>query len=158
VSAVLAGVEARLDRLGHALLEWWAWPAALVALGVLVVAASWAFVPDAEGQVALLGFAALPPCPTLVDTGLPCSQCGMTRSWVWAARGAWPTAVALNPAGFVLWVWLVSGALVGAVRLVRRAPRLLRLSWPMLGLAAWLWVVLLLVTHELRLAGQLPLP
>lgn len=151
-------LEARLDRLGRSLLEWWAWPATLVGLTAVVLLASWAMWPGPDGGVAFLGGPSFPTCRTLLETGEPCGQCGMTRSWVWSARGRLALAFRYSPAGLALWTWLVAGGLVGALRLARRDPALFRWRAPVLGLAAVAWLVLYGVAHQLRLAGLLPLP
>ncbi len=154
----LAALEARLDRLGRTLLEWWVWPAALIGIAGLTLVASWTFWPGDGETVAWLGRASLPMCPVLRDTGLPCGQCGMTRSWVWASRGHLGRAWSYNPAGLVLWGWLLAGGAVGIVRIARRDSGLCR--WSMRGLVAALiaWSALYALAYQARLSGWNPLP
>lgn len=150
--------ERRLDTLGLTLMEWWAWPAAMVALGAATLMVSWLYMPGPGEQVTVFGHPAFGPCPVLQQTGLPCGQCGMTRAWVWAARGDWPLAIRYNPAGFFAWLGLVSGGLLGIVRLLRREGALWRFHWTTcLGLLAG-WGLLYITSYELRLRGYNPLP
>lgn len=158
MTGALATLEARLDRIGRGLLSWWVWPAALVAAGLAALLGAWAFVPSSGEHVAFLGGAAFPPCPSLVETGLPCGQCGMTRSWVWAARGRLGLAFAYNPAGLALWLWLIGGALVGGLRLWRRDAGFARWRPAAVGIAAVAWLGLYGAAYALRLQGYNPLP
>lgn len=157
-TAWLETVESRLDRLGHALMGWWVWPSTLLAIGTIVLVASWLFVPGPDASVTLFGSPVFPTCAVLERTGAPCGQCGMTRSWVWAARGELATAWRYNPAGLLAWVWLVASGAVGAARLARRQPQLLRWRPAALALAAVGWAAVYLVAYELRSRGIHPLP
>lgn len=59
-------------------------------------------------------------CPFRALTGLPCPGCGLTRSWVYAAHGWWPEAVAANPFGLVVVAALLALAVTVVVRRLRR--------------------------------------
>lgn len=149
--AVLDGLLARAP--------WWAWPATLLALAVLALVASLVFEPGSDGFTWVLGRRFGSGCAFLQATGLPCPQCGMTRSFVWAARGAFGTAWAHNPAGFTLFLWLQAGGVVGLARLVRRDPAALRLPWQVLVGWTAVWLVgLYTLPWVLRLLGVNPLP
>jgi len=148
----------RIDRLA-ARAPWWAWPAALLALGVASLVTSLVFEPDPDGFTYVFGRRFGSGCAFLELTGVPCPQCGMTRSFVWAARGAFGVAWAHNPAGLALFLWLQAGGVVGLARLVRRDPRALSLPWQLLvGWCAFWGVGLYTVPWILRLLGVHPLP
>jgi hypothetical protein len=150
-------VDHRLDQLGLILMQSWVWPATLIGAALVVIAAGWILVPGPGEAVTLFG-TALPRCPVLEATGLPCSQCGMTRSWIWAARGRFGQAWAYNPSAFVAWIGLVAAGLVGAVRLVRRDPARLRIRWATIAVLAVLWLAFHVGTFALRRQGWNPLP
>jgi hypothetical protein len=154
----LIALEARLDRLGLALMAWWVWPAALLTAAIAVLVGGWALQPGPHETVLLLGRPAFGTCGYLAATGLPCGQCGTTRALLWAARGHWLRAITYQPAAFAAWGWLMAGGLVGAARLVRRDPTALRARPGWLATGAIAWVVLYAAAYGLRLAGVLPLP
>jgi hypothetical protein len=151
-------LERQLDRLGLMLMQWWVWPLSLLLLGLATLAVCWLATPGPHESVLLFGEPMFPPCPVRVSTGSPCGQCGMTRSFVWAARGQLWRALQYNPAGLALWSVLVGGGVVGAMRLWRRDPALLRASWWTVGGGVLAWLVLYAVGYGLRWAGLNPLP
>jgi len=62
-------------------------------------------------------FSALPKlCAFLLLTDLPCLTCGMTRSWVALTHGDLAQALAWNPAGALLCVLTLAGALYAGAR------------------------------------------
>jgi hypothetical protein len=154
----LEALERQLDRLGLLLMQWWVWPLSLLLLGVSTYTICWLAVPGPHESVLVFGEPLFPPCPVRVSTGTPCGQCGMTRSFVWAARGHLWRAWLYNPAGLALWGALMGGAVVGGLRLWRRDPALLRASWWTVGAAALAWLVLYAGAYLLRRAGLNPLP
>lgn len=155
---MMSALERRLDRLGHALLDWWVWPAVLIGIAGFTLVASWSFLPGDGEAVAWLGRFSFPMCPVLRDTGVPCGQCGMTRSWVWASRGHFLRAWLYNPAGFVLWGWFVAGGLVGIARIARRDAALWAWSLRWLVAALISWSGLYFAAYQLRSWGWNPLP
>jgi hypothetical protein len=156
----LASAEARLDRIGLALMSWWAWPLAMGIAAVAVIAVSAALVPTGDPQqpVLLLGHPPTPPCPSLVATGRPCGQCGMTRSWLWAVRGDFGLALRHNPAGLAAWLWIVTAGALGGARLVRRDPRWLRVPPWGVAVLAVAWLALYAGATAMRSVGGNPLP
>lgn len=154
----LARIERRLDALGLWLTGPLAWPCLLALLGACTLAISWLVVPGSGEEVTLFGRPPSPPCPVLLETGQPCGQCGMTRAFVWAARGDWPLAFRYNPSGLLLWIGLVSGGVIGSIRLAKRDPSLLRISWPLLGTLAAGWLAVYGGGYALRAHGYHPMP
>lgn len=137
---------------------WWLVPALLCALGTAVLAVSLAHAP-AEGEaITLLGRPAGGPCVFKEATGWPCPQCGMTRSWIHAARLHPATAFAYSPSGTLLWMGLVGAGGVGAIRLVTRDPNRAALPPRLLAGAVLAWVALHCLQWLARLAGLNPLP
>ncbi len=65
-------------------------------------------------------------CPFRAATGLPCATCGMTRAFVFLARGEVARAVASSPAGALLAALAWAFALAAAFRLALGRP------WPAL--------------------------
>lgn len=154
----MTGLGARLDRLA-ARVPWWVWPAFLLALGVVSWGTARVFEPGDDGFTYVFGRRFGQGCLALRYTGHPCPQCGMTRSFVWAARGAFGTAWAHNPAGLALFLWLQAGGVVGLARLVRRDPRAWTLPWRVLvGWTAFWLIGLYTIPWVLRLLGWNPLP
>lgn len=153
--------ERRIDA-GIAALKrhWWIWPATLALSGAATLAVSTLFAPGPEEHVTVLGHPFGEPCGFYVTTGMPCPQCGMTRSWVWAARGALARSFFYNPAGATLFWWIVLAGVLGGLRLgtgkrdlLVVPPRLL-LAWTL----TWV-LVLYLVPWLLRIGyGINPLP
>lgn len=95
-------------------------------------------------------------CQFRETTGLPCASCGMTRSWVWLARGEVAKSFQYNAAGASL-LLLVLVVAVGSAWLLsgRKLPAR---SW-MLGAAVGvIWPVIWLGGWGLRLAGLYPMP
>ena len=99
-------------------------------------------------------------CAFTLATGLPCPQCGMTRAFAWSARGQVALAWFYNPGGLALFFWIQAGAVVGAIRLMRRDPNAARP--PHFLLVGWTlcWLIgLYTVPWLLRIgAGVNPLP
>jgi len=147
----------RFDRWTRTRPTWW-WPSTLVLIGAAVWTASLVLQP--VGEVTFFaGERFGEDCLFLVQTGRPCPNCGMTRSFLWSARGDLVRAFRYSPAGATLFVWITAGAAVGLVRLVRRAPRALSPPWQLLVGWTLFWVIgVYFVGYGLRLAGFGPLP
>ncbi|MBT3217869.1 MAG: DUF2752 domain-containing protein [Proteobacteria bacterium] len=92
-------------------------------------------------------------------TGRPCPQCGMTRSFVWAARLNLIKAFWYSPPGFALFVWVELSAIVGAIRLLTRNPKRLTPPWKLLVSWTLFWMIgLYFLTWVGRIAGFNQLP
>jgi len=154
----------RFDRMTQSIVDrpwpWWLWPTMLVAMGVLSWVASLGLHPGPDEFVYFPNGAQFgDTCGAILLTGLPCPQCGMTRSWVHAARLDLVQAFLYSPGGLALFLWIQVGMVMGAVRLLTRNPNALA---PPLGVsAAWsgIWLVgLYVLPWVLRLAGINELP
>ena len=99
------------------------------------------------------------PCLFREWTGTACPQCGMTRSFVWAARGALDKAWHYSPGGTTLFLGIEVMASVHLYRWARRRPDAMKLpqrTWILLTLG---WVIgLVLAPWALRAFGLCPLP
>ncbi len=154
----------RFDRFAQDLVDrpwpWWLWPALLVGVGVFSWVASLGLHPGPDEFVYFPnGTRFGDTCGAILLTGLPCPQCGMTRSWVYAARLDLVHAFLYSPGGLGLFLWVQVGAIIGLVRLVTRDPA--ALTPPFALSAAWsgFWLVGLYgLPWILRLAGINPLP
>jgi hypothetical protein len=137
---------------------WWIWPSFLAILAGATWAASLALVP--HGEVSWFGGHPIgAPCAFREATGVPCPNCGMTRSFVWAARLGFARSFWYNPAGATLFWWITMGGIVGVVRLVTRDPRKLEPRWQWFGAWGFVWTVgLYLVPWFMRIYGYNPLP
>lgn len=134
------------------------WPLAMFLLGAGAFVAALLFNPGADEWTYFFGRRFGGGCGFLEATGLPCPSCGMTRSWVWLARGHVFKALSYNPAGALLLGSLMWMGVVGAVRLITRDPKKLTHPIQLVGglLIVWL-VVPYLGLWVLRLAGFNPL-
>jgi len=148
-----------VDRVAAYRAPWWLWNGFLVVLGVTSLISALALQPGPDEFVYLWGHKVGDTCASITYTGHPCPQCGMTRSFVHGARFHVIEAFRYNPAGYVLFLWFQVGAVVGAIRLLRRDRRALGIPYwvPMYFTGFWV-VVLYLIPYGLRLAGINPLP
>ncbi len=140
---------------------WWAYDGLLVVLGALALAASWALAPGDDPRWVYWpdGSRFGDTCAFLESTGWPCPQCGMTRSWVHAARGHLLRSFLSSPGGFGLFFWLEVAAGLAAYRLARRDPFAVSLPWRVPVAWALFWMVgLYLAPWVLRMCGVNPLP
>lgn len=150
-----------IDRLLAVRLPWWAYDAGLVAFAVATLAASWTLQPGPDPEWVYLpdGQRFGETCLMLAVTGLPCPQCGMTRAFVLAARGDLWTAFLRNPAGLALFLWIVVGGAMGAVRLAAARAREARVPHQVfVGWTVFWMVGLYVIPYVLRLFGVNPLP
>ena len=91
--------------------------------------------------------------------GIPCPQCGMTRSWIWLVRGEIARAFTYNPAGAILFLWIFTGGVIGMVRLLLKRPQLWSPPW--IALFSWcmFWILVpYMGLYITRLAGWNILP
>jgi hypothetical protein len=148
-----------VDKVAQWRSPWWLWSGALVLLAVSSLLSALALQPGPDEFVYLSGVRVGDTCASITFFGIPCPQCGMTRSFVHGARFHVARAIAYNPAGYALFLWFQVAGVIGAVRLVTRRRDALRPPWNLL--AAWIgvWFVLLwFVPWVARLAGVNPLP
>ncbi len=127
----------------------------VAAVACLVVGRLLTVTPDQLGVV-FLGVVHNDACPFLLAQGFPCLTCGMTRSIAAACDFQLMESWRLNPGGPTL-VSLVG--LLGAVaffdtiRLLRRLPSRLRQQSSLILGACLGWLVLLLASWGLCVAG-----
>lgn len=122
---------------------WWLWPSVLVLLAGGALGASLTFYP-AQGDpssVLILGQTFGGECGMKQAIGLPCPQCGMTRSWVHLARGRVVEAFTFNAAGALLLLWILIGGMIGAARLVTGRETLFRPPWGLLLAWVLFWLI-----------------
>lgn len=78
-----------------------------LAAAVIVAALAWALEVRPDERVAFRGFSQWPlpqSCYSRAVFGMPCPGCGLTRSFVYLARGAWSAAWREHRLG-----WLLAG-------------------------------------------------
>jgi hypothetical protein len=137
---------ARVPEAGRAAIAW----GRRAGVAPFLLAAA-ALVPaPAAGAAGVVGVPSL--CLFHHLSGLPCPGCGMTRSLVCCAHGAWADAIAFHPLGPLVFAGLV---IVALARLTRPQNRL-----PARGAEAVMTVgvALLLVVWLARLCGLLAPP
>ena len=93
-----------LERAVHGPHPWWLWPSALVFLASICIGAAIFVYPDYDDptRVMWLGQMFGGECGMKTALGIPCPQCGMTRSWVYLVRGQVLDAFTFNAAGALL--------------------------------------------------------
>jgi hypothetical protein len=148
------------DRIAQLQPPWWLWNTFLVVLGVSALGSALLLHPGPDEFVYFPnGVRFGDTCAFITLTGQPCPQCGMTRSWVYAARGQWVTSFWYSPGGLALFLWIQLGAVIGAVRLITRTPDRLVPPWALnVGWVLFWLVGLYAVPWVLRLLGVNPLP
>ena len=92
------------------------------------------------------------------EFGYGCPGCGMTRSWVHAARGNLIRAVTYNAAGTFMFLWLASAFVIGGFRLILKKPKLMRVHPGFIFIGVVTWLGLVLGVFLGRLNGVNPLP
>lgn len=99
---------------------------AVAAIGMTLLGTAISLRPDPKGYGThrQLGY---PPCGMMVMTGLPCPTCGMTTSFSHTVRGQWISAMAAQPAGFLL--CLATGVAVLAGWFVALTGSMYNLNW-----------------------------
>lgn len=137
----------------------WAWPVLMVVIGAGALAASWIVQPGADEWSYLFGHRFGGECGFQQTTGAACPSCGMTRSWLWLARGDVVRAFTYNAAGALLLLALVGTGVLGAVRLVTRDPWRWRVPFRWISSTVIAWMVgPYLLLWVARLLGFNPLP
>lgn len=129
----------------------------LVVTGLMALVGPWLFTPEGLHDVAFLGTPVDGSCAFREATGHPCPSCGLTRSWVWAARGQLGHALRFHAVGTALWLGLLAGGVLGAWRLLRPRPGALAPPWLVASAGGGLFLAWL-AQWGLRLTGRLPLP
>lgn len=139
---------------------WWLWPLGLFGLAFVCTAAALLVYPSgAHEELWLFGIRFGGECGMKVQFGIPCPQCGMTRSWVYLVRGEVTRAFIYNPAGALLFLWIFTGGVIGMVRLLLRRPQLWSPPWVVLFTWCLFWMLVPYMTlYVTRLAGLNPLP
>jgi hypothetical protein len=135
--------QALITRLFVGPYPWWMWPSALVALACACVGAALVFYPHPTDPSVVL-IAGIPfggECGMKTMFGIPCPQCGMTRSWVNLVRGNVIEAFTFNAAGALLLLWIASAGVIGAVRLATGRKRLMEPPWIVLFSWAMFWII-----------------
>jgi len=129
-------------------------------LGLSTLIAALILVPGADEFCYLFGIYRFgDECGAQKIAGVPCPQCGMTRSFVWSVRGHFVRAFFYNPAGMTLFLWIEAAGVIGAVRLITRDPNRLRGPYQLIVGWALFWLVFLYaIPFVLRIAGINPLP
>ena len=160
MNALLSRLDRWLLGLSRVRWPWWAWPLAMVLLAAGSLTASLLLHPGPDEFVYFSnGVRFGETCASIQLAGIPCPQCGMTRSWVYGVRLDLWRAFLYNPAGLALLGWIVVGGIIGVVRLVRRNPVALRPSWQLnVGWGVFWLIGLYAVPWLLRLLGVNPLP
>ncbi|MEQ1506777.1 MAG: DUF2752 domain-containing protein [Myxococcota bacterium] len=151
----------RAGALLRAQIPWRVYNGILVGVAIAVLAASWALHPGPDARWVYLPTGAQfgDTCAFLAFTGQPCPQCGMTRSFVWAARGHLVEAFWYSPGGLGLFLWSQVAGVLGAIRLIRRDGDAFPVPLPLSVGWAFGWTILLYaVPYGLRLGGWNPLP
>lgn len=148
-----------LDKVAQWRAPWWLWNAFMVGLAVSSLTAALLLTPGSDEFVYLSGVRVGDTCASIQWFGIPCPQCGMTRSFVHGARFHVREAFLYNPAGYVLFLWFQLGGIIGAVRLAARDRRAVRIPWQVPFYFTIFWAVALwMVPYALRLYGINPLP
>ena len=139
---------------------WWIWPAFLLLVAILADVSAAILVPKADELCHAFGIWQFGgECDFTRLTGLPCPQCGMTRSFAWGIRLNWIKAFFYNPAGFALFLWLNVSGIIGAARLWTRNPNKLEMNpWAFISWILFWLVGLYGVGYALRLYGINALP
>lgn len=149
---------ANFDRWLFSQAPWWLGPAAMLFIGVSATFAAFAFAPSNHEWVYIAGYRFGEECASYTVFQAPCPQCGMTRSWVNAARGNLTAAVRYNVAGVLMLLWLQAMGVLGAYRLIRRDNNALTLPFSWVASAGIAWLLIYGGAWGLRVNGYNPLP
>ncbi len=136
-----------------------AWPALMVVLGGGALLAALVIEPRPDQFSYLFGLRFGGECGFLEATQKPCPSCGMTRSWLWLARGDVVRAFQYNAAGALLLIGLVTMAGLGVLRLITRDPNRARVPMSLLSGVVMAWMLgPYLAVWILRMFGYFPMP
>lgn len=115
---------------------------AVAAFGGILTAAAWMSPdPRRHGSHEQLG---LPPCGMVVTWGWPCPTCGMCTSFSLAIRGRWFASIAVQPAGFCLFLATLWGLTASIAALIfNRAHFIFIPKWSVVRWSVVLATVLL---------------
>ena len=151
-------IEKKLDQWGRLIIEWWIWPTVTLVFGLLAVIAALLVYPGEGEQLMFMGLSFGQECGFKTQYGFGCFGCGMTRSWVYTARGQLFRAFEYNAAGALLFLWLALGLVLGGARLALRKPAFLRTHPVVVVVAAAGWLALVFAIFLGRAWGINPLP
>ena len=127
-------------------------------VGGFAILISWLVYPGVGEQTMFFGMTFGEECGFKKEFGYGCPGCGMTRSWLQAARGNLVGAVTYNAAGTFMFLWLAVGFFIGALRLILKKPKLMRIHPLFVLLGVVVWLVLVLGVFWGRVNGINPLP
>lgn len=127
-----------------------------LGLGAATLVAALLLSPTPGGGVALFGFELPDVCPMQRTFDTACPTCGMTRAFVYAARGSFGAAASASPAGLLLFALLTLQIPYRILRLAR--PGLFRPGRRAASGAIAGFVLLALAVWGARLLGWLPQP
>lgn len=132
---------------------------AVVAIAVVCLLGALIVGPMGDEHTQVFGIKVPSTCSFKAAMGLPCPGCGMTRSWVWLARGQPSLAMNYNIGGATLLLAIEAAGLLGLIRLITGRQELLRMSSRMLVALMLFWATVLVSgVWVLRLMGYLPTP
>ncbi len=115
-----------------------------------VLAAAFCLNVLPEGRVALSGFETTPfpqVCLSRSVLGINCPFCGLTRSFVYLARGRWTDSMAVHPLGWLVALMFVAQVplrllAIGTGRKLHALRQLaVRAFWMLLLLLGVVWIV-----------------
>ena len=131
---------------------------AMTVVGGIAVVMSLLVYPGVEEQSMFFGIRFGGECEFKQEFGYGCPGCGMTRSWIYAARGNLVRSVTYNAAGTFMFLWLAAAFVIGGLRLILKKPKLARVHPVVVFLGVVVWLALVLGVFWGRMNGVNPLP